>query len=163
MQFSAKEEYGLRCLLRLATGGPGQSLTIPEISMAEGISPAYVAKIMRILREGGLVSSERGQAGGYRLARASEDISAGQALAALGGRFYGGEFCGRYSGNEDECLHTTDCSIRSLWRAVQGAVDQVLTHTTIRDLVRNESQMDAFVDTLVVLTSASPPEASSLS
>ena len=72
MQFSAQEEYGLRCLLRLAARG-GDSMTIPEISQAEGISVPYVAKLMRFLRDGGIVTSERGQSGGYRLARPASE------------------------------------------------------------------------------------------
>ena len=153
MQFSAQEEYGLRCLLRLAAR-PSQSVTIPEISHAEGISVPYVAKLMRLLRDGGLVTSERGQSGGYRLARPASKISAAEGLAALGSKFYGGEFCEKYAGNEDECTHTTNCSIRYLWRAVQMAVDQLLSRTTIEDLARNEEQMNRFVDNLVVLSAA---------
>ena len=64
MKLSAQEEYGLRCLLRLGAQGDGGSLTIPEISRTEGISPEYVAKLMRILRQGGLVTSARGATGG---------------------------------------------------------------------------------------------------
>ena len=67
MKLSAQEEYGLRCLLRLGAQGDGGSLTIPEISRTEGISPEYVAKLMRILRQGGLVTSARGATGGYTL------------------------------------------------------------------------------------------------
>jgi Rrf2 family protein len=156
MHFSAQEEYGLRCLLRLAGAGSGASMTIPEISQAEGMSSAYVAKVMRALREGGLVVSERGQAGGYRLARGPEEISAAQALAVLGGKFYEGEFCEKYSGNEEECAHTVNCSIRSLWKAVQTVVDQVLTSTSLKDLIRSEEAMDRFVDDLVVISSAAP-------
>lgn len=154
MQFSSQEEYGLRCLLRLAAAGEGASMTIPEISQAEGLSQANVAKMMRLLREGGLVESERGQAGGYHLSRGPKEISAAQALAVLGGKFYEGRFCERFSGQEDECAHTVNCSIRSLWRAVQTVVDQVLTSTTLQDLIRTEEQMDRFVDNLVVISSA---------
>ncbi len=160
MQFSSQEEYGLRCLLRLAAAGPGASLTIPEISHAEGLSQANAAKMMRRLREGGLVESERGQSGGYHLTREPENISASEALAVLGGKFYEGEFCERYSGNEDECAHTVNCSIRSLWRAVQTVVDQVLASTTLKDLIRTEEQMDRFVDSLVVITGTTGTETS---
>jgi Rrf2 family protein len=154
MNFSSQEEYGLRCLLRLAAAGPGASLSIQEIAAAEGVSAPNVAKMMRLLREGGLVESERGQSGGYRLARKPEDITAAKALAVLGGRFYEGEFCEKYPGSEDLCTHSTNCSIRSLWRAVQTVVDQVLTSTSLKDLIRDESEMDRFVDNLVVLSAA---------
>jgi len=134
-------------------------MTIPEIAHSEGVSQAYAAKLLRALREGGMVVAERGQAGGYRLSRAPEEISAAQALAVLGGRFYEGEFCEKFTGQEDECAHTLNCSIRSLWRAVQTVIDQVLKNTSLKDLIRTEEQMDRFVDDLVVISSAAAPRA----
>ena len=107
MQFSSQEEYGLRCLLRLARAGAGASVTIGEIAQAEGISTPLAAKMMRILRAGGLVTSERGQAGGYRLARAPEAVTVKQALAPLGGDLFGGEFCGKFAG-QGRALHAFD-------------------------------------------------------
>jgi Rrf2 family protein len=152
MQFSSQEEYGLRCLLRLKLAGSGKSATLAEISQAEGISVPYAAKMMRLLREGGLVTSARGQAGGYKLARPPENISVGEALAVLGGRLFEGKFCDDHSGSEDTCTHSIDCSIRSLWRAVQEVVDRLLSKTTIKDLATSERQMDSFVQDLVLLT-----------
>lgn len=152
MQFSAQEEYGLRCLLRLASAGDGASMTIPEISQAEGMSQAYVAKLMRILREGKMVVSERGQSGGYRLVRAAQDTTAAEALAVLGGRIFDDEFCtDRYVGTESICTRSVNCSIRSLWQVVQTVVDQVLTKTTLQDLVRTEGEMTAFMQQLVAI------------
>ena len=63
MKFSAQEEYGLRCLLQLGRQAEKGSMTIPEISSAEGLSGPYVAKLMRVLRQGGFVQSTRGQVG----------------------------------------------------------------------------------------------------
>ena len=71
MKLTANEEYGLRCLVRIGYAGEGGGgLTIPEISQAEGVSPAYAAKILRVLRKGGFVKAARGKEGGYTLARA---------------------------------------------------------------------------------------------
>jgi Rrf2 family protein len=141
MKLSAQEEYGLRCLLRIGGQGDGGSLAIPEISRAEGLSPEYVAKLMRILRRGGLVTSARGAAGGYTLARPADQITVGETLSLLGGRLFEAGFCERHSGAESLCTHTIDCSIRSLWRALQNAVDQVLTKTTLKDLLCSEPEM----------------------
>ncbi len=143
MKLSSQEEFGLRCLLHLGRQGAGGSLTIPEISRAEGISEAYAAKLMRILRQAGFVTSARGQAGGYTLARQPSEINAGQALAALGGRFFESDFCERHSGMEQLCTHTVDCSIRSLWSTLQSAVDQVLARTTLQDLLGPERDLAA--------------------
>lgn len=149
MKLSAQEEYGLRCLLRLGAQTDGASLTIPEISRAEGISPEYVAKLMRILRQGELVTSARGATGGYALARPADRITAGEALTVLGGRLFESDFCERHSGAESLCTHSIDCSIRSLWQALQNAVDQVLTKTTLKDLLCSEPEMVSLMTDLV--------------
>ena len=149
MKLSAQEEYGLRCLLRLGAQREGGSLTIPEISRAEGISPEYVAKLMRILRQGELVTSARGATGGYTLARPADRITVGEALTVLGGRLFESDFCERHAGAESLCTHSIDCSIRSLWQALQNAVDQVLTNTTLKDLLCSEPEMVSLMTDLV--------------
>ena len=85
MKLSAQEEYGLRCLLTLARH-PGGSLTIPEIAQSEGIAPHSAARYLRILRQAGIIDSERGQHGGYSLARDASLIPVAEVLSALGGR-----------------------------------------------------------------------------
>jgi Rrf2 family protein len=145
MKLSAQEEYGLRCLLRMARSGEGVSLTIPEISHAEGISSHYVAKLMRVLRKGGLVTSARGQAGGYTLSRPADQILVGEALATLGGRLYEPTFCNIHAGLTKVCTNSIDCSVRSLWSALQQAVDQVLGNTTLKDLVPKEPELVSMV------------------
>jgi Rrf2 family protein len=149
MKLTAQEEYGLRCLLRLARREPAESMTIGELSLAEGISPHYVAKLLRILRRGGFVKAARGQAGGYTLARTASQIVVGEVLALLGGRLYEPAFCHEHAGSEILCTNSVDCSIRSLWRTVQLVVDQVLARTTLKDLVSDEQQMTIWADNLV--------------
>ena len=144
MKLTSQEEYGLRCLLRVGREGDAGNLTIPELSRSEGISEPNVAKMMRILRRGGFVTSTRGQAGGYSLARPAGEILLGGVLATLGGRLYEPAFCEGHSGLETACTHMPDCSIRSVWRLVQQAVDEVLGKITLKDLLRSEPEMNAF-------------------
>jgi Rrf2 family protein len=156
MKFSSQEEYGLRCLLQLSRRGAGASMTIPEISAAEGLSVPYVAKLVRILRQDGFVRSCRGQSGGYTLTRDPKEIVIGDVLAALGGRIFDSDTCGRYHGTEDMCTHSIDCSIRSLWQAVQREVDQVLSKTTLFDLLGTEQEMSVTTSNLVQITASRP-------
>jgi Rrf2 family protein len=135
MKFSAQEEYGLRCLLQLGLQGEGGSLTIAELSQREGISVPNVAKMMRVMRRAGFVTSTRGKDGGYTLARPAGQMRVSEILAALGGRLYEAGFCQRHAGVEQICTHDTDCSIRSVWQTVQSAVDQVLGQLTLKDLL----------------------------
>ena len=144
MKLTSQEDYGLRCLLRVGRKGDRGSVTIPELARAEGISEPNVAKMMRILRRGGFVTSTRGQSGGYALSRPASEILIGHVLAVLGGRLYEPTFCDGHSGLERLCTHMPDCSIRSVWRMVQQAVDQVLSKITLKDLLRSEPEMNAW-------------------
>jgi len=146
MKLSANEEYGLRCLVRLGYAPHG--LTIPEISQAEGVSTAYAAKILRALRKGGFVKAERGKEGGYTLARKPEEIAIGDVMDVIGGRLFESKFCDNHTGQFAICTRSVDCSVRSLWRAVQVAVDQVLSQATLRDLLQNEEEMNSWVRTI---------------
>jgi Rrf2 family protein len=141
MKLTNHEEYGLRCLLRLAEQGPGGSLTIPEISRTEGISEAYAGKLLRILRRGGFVKAARGKIGGYALARPAAKIAVGDVMAALGGPFFEDGFCQSHTGQAATCVRTTDCSLRGLWRTIQAAVDGVLREMTLDRLVCEQPQL----------------------
>jgi Rrf2 family protein len=139
MKLSAQEEYGLRCMLTLARAEPGSSLTIPQIAEAERISGPNVAKLLRALKAGGYVVALRGQSGGYALARKASEINVGEVLACLGGRIFDAGFCGRHSSATRGCGHNSDCSVRSVWRLVQRAVDDVLSRLTLADLLVEEA------------------------
>lgn len=144
MKLSSQEEYGLRCLLRVGREGTAGSVSIPGLSRAEGISEPNVGKMMRVLRECGFVRSTRGQSGGYALSRPADEINVGEVLAALGGRLYEPSFCDSHSGIERLCTHMPDCSIRSVWRMLQHAVDQVLGKIRLSDLLVSEREMNEF-------------------
>lgn len=156
MKFTALEEYGLRCILSLARGEasatddvgaagvrpvapPGaREQTVAVIAQREGISVQYVGKLFRILGKAGLVESVRGRGGGYRLARPAHEISVGEILSVLGGAFYASNTCERYSGDRSSCVHTNDCSIRSLWSSLAHIIDDVLARVMLSELVQDE-------------------------
>lgn len=146
MQLLATEEYGLRCLVQVARHEGERPLTIPEIAAAEGLSTEYTGKLMRALREGGLVKSTRGAGGGYRLARPADDLTPWDVISALGGSLFPESFCDTHPGQRRDCVHNADCSIRALWRRVEGAVRAVLSSVTLADLRREESVMAIWLD-----------------
>ena len=86
MRITAKEEYGLRCILQLASAPPGEPLNAAEIARREGLSCPYVEKLLWTLKKAGVTKSHRGVKGGYVLAAPPEQISLGDVQRALGGR-----------------------------------------------------------------------------
>lgn len=160
MKLTSQEEYGLRCILTLAreemarAGSEGQlteakSLTIHEIAEKEGLSAQYVGKLIRILGKAGLVESIRGCKGGFWLTRPGGKISVAEALAALGGKIFEAGTCERYKGDRRFCVHTNNCSLRSLWAGLQVMIDCVLSRTTLRDLLSTEKTMGELIKTHV--------------
>ena len=140
MKFSAQEEYGIRCLLRIARFYEvGKSMTIPEISKGEGISQHNTAKILRVLRIGGFLESERGHIGGYALSRSPEEIVVGEVLSVLGGKLFDDDFCQSHSNKSSLCTISIDCSIRSLWMLIQDSVDNVVNNMRLSDLMGSEN------------------------
>lgn len=138
MKLSSTEEYGLRCLLQIAKLQSASPVPITEVAAREGLSADYVAKLLRVLRKGGLLTSVRGAQGGYMLARPAAEITVHDALVALDGPLYDGAFCEAHSGKELSCVHSTGCSIRGLWRWIGSSLEQALSSITLADLARGE-------------------------
>lgn len=147
MKITAQEEYGLRCLLRLAHAGAGGSLTIPEIAAAEGLSEPYVAKLLAVLRRAGVIDSVRGRTGGYRLAQTPADIGLGSLLLVLGEPLFNEPaYCERHAGTEgDRCVHQGACSLRGLWHTLEQWIRGTLDQITLADLLQNEARITELV------------------
>lgn len=141
MKITAQEEYGLRCLLQLAQAEPKRGLPVKEIALREGLSPAYVEKLLRLLAKGGLIHSVRGSHGGYLLSRAPREISLGNVVQALGSVLTTSEICTRHPGNRTECIHIDECCIRSVWATLTSAVENFMEKVRLSDLVGPEEKV----------------------
>src|SRR5438874_5475094 len=85
MMFSTKAEYGIRVMAHLARNGGDEPISLASIADAEGLPLAYLEHLAQRLRKAELVDSRRGAHGGYTLARAAEDITKADVVAALEG------------------------------------------------------------------------------
>lgn len=142
MKISAVEEYGLRCLLQLARNEADHPLmSAEEIALNEGLSVAYVEKILSQLRKANLVRSVRGMYGGYQLARASDQIRVGDLVRGVDGDFFT-DICQHFAGNQTSCIHSHSCSVRPVWLMVARHVYRILDHLTLADLLKEESGLE---------------------
>ena len=85
MKFSTKSRYALRLMAELARYAPGTTVSLKEISERQQLSLRYLEQIVTPLARVGLVKSERGSQGGYRLTKAPADYTAGEILRAIEG------------------------------------------------------------------------------
>ena len=149
MKITAQEEYGLRILLRIARCQDKNGMSIPQLSEAEGLTGAYVAKLTRTLRIEGYINSTPGNKGGYVLAKPPASINMNQVLKTLGGSLFDKSFCGDYSGSLKLCTNSVDCSVRSLWQMIQFSVDQLLDKMTLYDLINSREKSDHLLNVIL--------------
>ena len=138
MHISALEEYGLRCALRLATLSEGHTLAASQIAEREGLSAQYASKIMHLFRKAGLVKAVRGMQGGFRLAKPAAEIRIKSVFESLREEPKHDEFCQQYRGQQTECVHMSNCSVRPVWQVLSGYFDSVLDKVSLADLLRTE-------------------------
>jgi Rrf2 family protein len=141
MKITAQEEYGLRCLLRLARAGEGEALTIPEIAESEKLSPPYVAKLLSVLRQAGLITSVRGRTGGYHLARPATEVRLGEVMRALGEPLFEDPlYCERHASPDTggTCVHNDGCTLRVVWQTLEDWIRHFLDQVTLADLLQSQ-------------------------
>lgn len=128
---SVTSEHALRALMELARLPAGSWVLGRELARRARIPLNYLAKILLILRNVGLVEATRGQRGGYRLAKAPEEIFLVQVVDLFEGvRSRPGCFLGeRHACNDQEA-----CSAHALWKHVREMYLDFLTRTTIADI-----------------------------
>ena len=90
-----------------------------------------VAKVLKLLAQAGLVASQRGAAGGYRLAHAPDAITVADIVGAIEGPF-GMTECSVHSGLCDHELH---CGVRGNWKRISQAVEAALRAVTLADML----------------------------
>ena len=144
MKITAQEEYGLRCLLRVAKAESG-SASLTEVAAAEGLSVPYVGKLMGVMRHAGLLESVRGRSGGYKLARQPDEIGLGSLLLMLGEPLFDEtEYCQKHAGTEAPggvCMNHSPCTLKSLWQTLEHWMRHTLDQITLADLIRHEGRL----------------------
>jgi len=138
MKISAQEEYGLRCILQLARAEQGSVVTVKEIAQKEALSTAYVEKLLRLLAKAGLVHSLRGIRGGYTLNRPPSQVTLGEVVRAMGQVPSTGHICHQFTGMRQECIHFSNCGIRSVWSGLTTYIQTFLEQTTLDSLLGDE-------------------------
>ncbi|MGH8981127.1 MAG: RrF2 family transcriptional regulator [Acidimicrobiales bacterium] len=132
MHIPAKVDYGLRAMLSLAVADAPQ--TTEQLAGGQGLPPRFLGAILAELRRAGLVASQRGADGGYRLARPPSEITCAEVIRVLDGPL--AEVRGlrpeatRYEG---AATHLQD-----VWVAVRASLRAVLERVTLADVANGE-------------------------
>jgi Rrf2 family protein len=147
MIFTTKAEYGVRLLVELGRHGNSDPVSLKAIAEAEGLPLAYLERIVALLKKAGIVESQRGAHGGYRLARPPADITMDEAVLALEG-VVAPMSCfvdDRADRKGVLCSHHDDghgCATKLLWTRVQGGMVEAMKRTTLAELIEFSSRQN---------------------
>ena len=85
MRVSAKSDYALRALIELAAREDGSPVSAEELGKRQEIPHGFLQAILADLRRAGVVMSQRGQSGGWRMARPADSVTVADVIRAVDG------------------------------------------------------------------------------
>jgi Rrf2 family iron-sulfur cluster assembly transcriptional regulator len=132
MKLTTKGRYAVQIMLEMVRKGDERSLSAAALAENQSISESYSEQILLRLRRCGLIQSARGARGGYRLARAAEDISIASVFAAVEER----TDATRCGGLQD-CHTDRPCIAHDLWAALTDHIDSFLASVTLAGAARH--------------------------
>lgn len=137
MLFPMKVDYGLRLLIDLAQHPDGVPVPASEIAARQAVPEAFVVQVLNALHRGGLVVSRRGPRGGHMLTTDPEVITVADVVGVFD-----------KSVSPMTCIHTPEdctlsgaCSQREFWSDVEEILMEVLSKTTVADLVEKQRSL----------------------
>ncbi|SDU80571.1 Rrf2 family protein [Microlunatus sagamiharensis] len=132
MRLSARVDYALRAMSELAAAEAPR--TVDQLSAAQHIPNKYLESILGELRRGGLLRSQRGPEGGYRLARPADAISIADVIRALDGEL------ANVRGSRPENLEYTGAaeSLQQVWIALRASERQILEGVSLAHVARKD-------------------------
>ena len=136
MHVSAKVDYAMRALLVIAreSGQDGTLIKGEHLAAQQDIPARFLEGILRQLRQAGIVASQRGADGGYRLARSASAITVADVVRALDGPL--ADVRGGRPENAD--YEGAAEHLRDVWVATRAALRGVLEHVTLQDIASGQ-------------------------
>ena len=126
-------DYGIVLLTYFVGDGEPSVRTARELSGVAHLPHATVSKILKSLARSSLLVAHRGIKGGYSLARAPEEITVAEIIAALEGPLALTECSASAPGL---CDLESVCPVRSNWRKINDVVRGALTQLSLADMSR---------------------------
>jgi FeS assembly SUF system regulator len=133
LRITRQTDYAVVILTRFAQEGLGRIHTARDLAAETDVPLPTVSKILKMLARGGLLISQRGVKGGYRLARSPAEITVAEVIEAVEGPIAMTE-CAEAS--PGECDKEPWCPVRSNWQLINDAVHGALEGITLARMAR---------------------------
>lgn len=134
MRVSAKSDYALRALIEIAGDPEGGPISAEELGRRQEIPHGFLLSILADLRRAGVVTAQRGQSGGWRMAKSPGDVSVADVIRAVDG-----PLVSVYDVRPEAVVYKGSAEILQLvWIAARSSLREVFESVTIEDLVARE-------------------------
>ena len=130
MRISAKADYAVRAAVELAAAPNEKPIKAEAIATKQGIPLNFLENILGELRHAGIVRSQRGFEGGFRLARAPAEITIADIIRAVEG-----PLASVRGGPPEESNYPGAASeLPRVWIAVRKNLRDVVERVTVADV-----------------------------
>jgi len=135
---SAKGRYALRIFIDLAQNQGDGYVALSEVSKRQDVSLKYLETIVATLVRGGLLRSQRGMSGGYRLSRDAKDISIYDIFNLTEGSLSPVACinCG-----ENFCNRSEICYTKAMWANVDNLINNYFKTVSVQDLLEKDLEV----------------------
>ena len=130
MRVSAKSDYALRALIEMAGRSDRKAVSAEELGRIQDIPHGFLQAILADLRRAGIVMSQRGQSGGWRMARAAEGVYVADVIRAVDGPLVS------VYGLRPEAVEYNESAevLQHVWIAARRSLRDVFEQVSIRQL-----------------------------
>ena len=130
MRVSAKSDYALRALITMAGRTDGRAVSAEELGRLQDIPHGFLQAILADLRRAGIVISQRGQSGGWRMGREADTVSVADVIRAVDGPLVS------VYGLRPEAVNYNDDAdvLQHVWIAARRALREVFEDVSIQQL-----------------------------
>lgn len=136
MKISTKGRYALRMLLDLAVHYEEGYVSLKEVAERQNISKKYLEQIVPMLNRSGILRTNRGNKGGYMLAKPANVLSVGDILRATEGSL-APVACLEYEIND--CPRAKECATLYIWEGLYKVTQDYLNSVTLQDILNYNS------------------------
>jgi Rrf2 family transcriptional regulator, cysteine metabolism repressor len=131
MWISRRTDYATRAVLALALA-EGRALKAEELARRVVVPESFMKQILMRLRDAGVLRSERGPSGGYRLNHDPADLTMDRVVRVFQGQLAPIDCTTRSA--PEPCPMQVSCSLQSVWAEVRDVTIDILERTTFADL-----------------------------
>ncbi len=134
---SRAADYAARAMVYVASADNGNTATTQEIAARQGVSQAFLQKIVQRLVQAGLLRSQRGASGGVTLSQPPADISLRQIVEAIEGPIT----LNRCLRGPGECFRDAICPVHEVCVRVQKDMLATLENSTLDKLAMRSREL----------------------